>query len=237
MILQPDYDPMGAAIREYHLTGRADTLHVFTLNHEPEQDTMPLDLLFRTPEQMTDIELTALDLAQGRTLDVGAAAGCHSLALIERGIEVTAIDISPLSVETMRHRGITDARNDDFFQHAGSYDTIIMLMNGIGITGTLDRLPKFFTTIDALLSPGGQVLCDSSDLTEGFRAGLIPDCENDYYGHFRFQMRYRHISGVPFDWLYLDPVNLSRTALQHGFQAEIILTASDQTFLTRITRR
>ena len=42
-----------------------------------------------------------VDMATGKTLDVGAGSGCHSLVLQEKGIDVTAIDISPLSVETI----------------------------------------------------------------------------------------------------------------------------------------
>ena len=44
--------------------------------------------------------------AKGKVLDVGAGSGCHSLVLQEKGIDVTAIDISPLSVETTKERGV-----------------------------------------------------------------------------------------------------------------------------------
>ena len=90
---------MGRAIADYYKTKTADRLRVFSPMFE--EDEIPLPTLFRTYEDMPEIEQKALDMATGRILDVGAASGCHSLVLQERGLDVTAIDISPLSVETM----------------------------------------------------------------------------------------------------------------------------------------
>ena len=63
-----------------------------------DEDEIPVETLFRDYDSMPPLEHHALDLVKGRTLDVGAGAGCHSLVLQERGIDVDAIDISPLSV-------------------------------------------------------------------------------------------------------------------------------------------
>lgn len=146
-------DPMGRAISEYYRTGTAGRLRVFSPMFE--EDEIPLETLFRTYDTMPAIERRAIDMAQGRTLDVGAASGCHSLALQKRGIGVTAIDISPLAVETMRLRGVRDARLQDFFTMEGErYDTILMLMNGIGIAGTLERLSEWFGRLDKVLAEG-----------------------------------------------------------------------------------
>ena len=66
----------------------------------------------------------------------------------ERGLEPVAIDISQLSVEVMKERGI-DARNINFFDETFTekFDTILFAMNGIGIVGKIDRLPDFFRSI------------------------------------------------------------------------------------------
>lgn len=160
-------DPMGRAIADYWKTKKADRLRVYSPMFE--EDEMPLCTLFRTYETMPEIEKKALDMAKGRTLDAGAAAGCHSLVLQERGIDVTAIDISPLSVETMILRGVKNVRELDFFTLDNEqYETILMLMNGIGIVGTLERMPEFFKQLDKILAPEGQVLCDSSDISRQF---------------------------------------------------------------------
>ena len=167
-------DPMGRAILDYYKKGKTDRLRVFSPMFE--EDEIPLTTLFRSYKSMPSIEQKAIELTKGKTLDVGAGSGCHSLVLQKRGVAVTAIDISPLSVETMRARGVKNAVEQDFFTIKGQqYDTILMLMNGIGIIGTLERMPEFFHHLDKILAPNGQVLCDSSD-TFKRGANLRPLC-------------------------------------------------------------
>ena len=225
-------DPMGRAIAEYHKNGKAARLRVFSPMFE--EDEIPLQTLFRTYKSMPKIEQTALDMAKGRTLDVGAASGCHSLLLQERGIDVTAIDISPLSVETMKERGVKNVREQDFFMlEDEQYDTILMLMNGIGIVGTLACMPEFFRLLDRILAPGGQVLCDTSDISYVFEDDM-PDM--DYYGEQSFQMQYKDTIGEPFPWLYIDADSLKQVAEANGYAAEVIAEGEHYDYLARITK-
>jgi SAM-dependent methyltransferase len=225
-------DPMGKAIAEYHRTGKADRLRVFSPLFE--EDEIPLATLFRSYETMPKIERKALDMAKGKVLDVGAGAGCHSLVLQKRGLDVTAIDISPLSVETMRERGVRKVMEQDFFTLEGNYDTILMLMNGIGIVGTLERMPEFFKQIDKILVPGGQLLCDSSDISYVFDDDM-PDM--DYYGEQSFWMQYKDTIGEPFHWLYIDAETLRKVADVNGFNAEVVAEGDHYDYLARITRK
>lgn len=223
---------MGKAIAEYHRTGKADRLRVFSPLFE--EDEIPLVTLFRSYETMPKIERKALDMAKGKVLDVGAGAGCHSLVLQKRGLDVTAIDISPLSVETMRERGIRKVMEQDFFTLEGKYDTILMLMNGIGIVGTLERMPEFFKQIDKILASGGQLLCDSSDISYVFDDDM-PDM--DYYGEQSFWMQYKDTIGEPFPWLYIDTETLRKVAEANGFIAEVVAEGDHYDYLARITRK
>ena len=135
--MKPEKDPMGRAIADYHATGKAARLRVFSPMFD--EDEIPVKTLFRGMDEMPAIEQKALQLSHGSILDVGAGAGCHSLALQQQGRQVTAIDISPLAVATMRERGVMDVREQDFFTLDGHYDTILMLMNGIGIVDSGSR--------------------------------------------------------------------------------------------------
>ena len=241
-------DPMGRAIADYYRTGTADRLRVFSPMFE--EDEIPVQTLFRQYKDMPGIEQTAINMAKGRTLDVGAAAGCHSLVLQERGADVTAIDISPLSVETMKLRGVKKVLERDFFSlgcqqateqralsgdsiRRSQYDTILMLMNGIGIVGTLDRMPEFFGLLNKILAPGGQVLCDSSDISYVFE-GDMP--EMDYYGEQSFRMQYKDTIGEPFPWLYIDADTLKLTAANNGYRVEVVAEGEHFDYLARITK-
>ena len=229
---------MGRAIAEYWKTKTADRLRVFSPMFE--EDEIPLTTLFRSYEDMPEIERKALDMAKGRILDVGAASGCHSLVIQERGLDVTAIDISPLSVETMKERGVKKVIEQDFFTLEGQYDTILMLMNGIGIVGTLERMPEFFKQLDKILAPGGQVLCDSSDISYVFEdeEGMIdiPN-EMDYYGEHSFRMKYKDTIGEAFDWLYIDADTQKEKARRYGYTAEVVAEGEHYDYLARLTKR
>ena len=231
-------DAMGRAIAEYYKTGKADRLRVFSPMFE--EDEIPLTILFRSYKAMPAIEQKALDMARGKVLDVGAGSGCHSFVLQERGMDVTAIDISSLSVETMKERGLKKVLEQDFFTLEEKYDTILMLMNGIGIVGTLERLPEFFKQLDKILAPGGQVLCDSSDISYVFETEdsiiELPD-DMSYYGEHSFRMQYKDTIGDPFGWLYIDADTLRQRAGRCGYAVEIVAEGGHYDYLARITKK
>ena len=229
---------MGAAIYDYHKYGKADVLRVFSSQFD--EDEIPVADLFREFEDMPELEQTALKMANGRILDVGAGSGCHSLELQRAGKPVVSIDISPLSVDVMKDKGL-DARLVNFYDnsYADKFDTILMLMNGTGIIGTLENIPNFFRRIDELLNPGGSVLIDSSDLCylyEEEDGSIVIDLADDYYGQLDYQMQYKDISGEPFDWLYLDFSTLAHYAEKAGFAAELIAEGEHYDYLARLSR-
>ena len=237
-LLAEGKDPMGQAIRDYFETGHAGRLRVFSPQFD--EDELPVAALFRTEECMPKLERTALDLCRGRVLDVGAGAGCHSLALQRRGLDVTAIDISPLSVEVMRCRGVKSAVAADLFDEtfSGCYDTVLMLMNGSGIIGQLERMPLFFHRMKQLLAAGGQVLMDSSDLRYVFEnedGSWDIDLNAGYYGELEYQMQYQKVKGEPFDWLYVDFDTLAFHAQANGFRAELVAKGSHYDYLARLS--
>ena len=239
-LLPADKDPMGAAIADYFKRHKADRLRVFSSQFD--EDEIPVEELFRTEKQMPLLERTALQMATGKILDVGAGSGCHSLALQEAGKEVHAIDISPLSVEVMKQRGVRSVSQTNLFneQFADEYDTILMLMNSSGIIGKLENLPDFFRKMKLLLRPGGCVLMDSSNLSYLFEeedGSIVIDLAGDYYGGVDFQMQYKNVKGDSFDWLYIDFQTLSLYAAENGFKAELVKEGTHYDYLAKLSRQ
>ena len=235
-VLYREGDAMGAAIMDYHRNGKADVLRVFSSQFE--EDEIPVADLFREYDDMPELERLALELAEGDILDVGAGSGCHSLALQKMGKHPVAIDISPLSVEVMKERGV-DARQINLYDEsfAERFDTILMLMNGTGIIGTLDNMPVFFERMRQLLKPDGSVLIDSSDLRYLFEeedGSLMIDLADDYYGLLDYQMQYKDVLGEPFDWLYVDFETLAFYAEENGFTAELLAEGEHYDYLARL---
>ena len=236
-VTNKEKDPMGWAISDYYHTRKAGKLRV--LSSMFYEDEIPVATLFRDFADMPIQEQKAIELCRGNVLDVGAGSGCHSVILKERGLAPVAIDISELSVEVMKERGL-DARNINFFDETFTekFDTILLAMNGIGIVGKIDRLPLFFRSIKRLLAPGGQVLLDSSDISYVFMdddGGMDIDLAAGYYGEIDYKMRYKNITGTPFDWLYIDFDTLSMYAEEHGFICEKCIDGEHYDYLARLT--
>lgn len=237
-LLPAEKDPMGAAIADYYHNHKADRLRVFSSQFD--EDEIPVKQLFREAGQMPLLERTALQMATGRILDVGAGSGCHALALQKAGKEVSAIDISPLAVEVMKQRGVKDARQINLFDEhfADTFDSILMLMNGSGIIGRLENMPVFFRKMKQILRPNGCILMDSSDLRYLFEdedGSFLIDLAGDYYGEIDFRMQYKDIQGDSFDWLYIDFQTLSAYAADNGFKAEMIKEGKHYDYLAKLT--
>lgn len=236
-VLIPGGDPMGAAIYDFHKNGTADVLRVFSSQFE--EDEIPVADLFREYDDMPELERIALDEASGEILDVGAGSGCHSVALMKMGKSAVAIDISPLSVEVMKERGV-DALQVNLYDESfdRKFDTVLMLMNGTGIIGNLDNMPVFFERMKQLLKPGGSILIDSSDLRYLFEeedGSLMIDLADDYYGQLDYQMQYKDVHGEPFDWLYVDFDTLAFYAEESGFDAVLLAEGEHYDYLAKLT--
>lgn len=232
-------DPMGAAIRDYFRQGKSAQLKV--LSSLFDDDEMPVAHLFRSYHEMPPLEQRALNEARGKVLDVGAGAGCHALALQERGFDVTAVDISPLSCETMKERGVANVECVNIFNQRFQerFDTLLLLMNGTGIAGKLSRLPQLLSRLKQLMNPGAQILIDSSDLRyvyEDENGVLDVDFNGAYYGEVDYQMTYRNIKGKRFDWLYADFVVLAECCRQCGLKCEILAQGNHYDYLARIVQ-
>ena len=224
-LLTPNKDPMGCAIADYFDKGKAVKLRVFSSQFD--EDEIPVSQLFRTFDEMPELEQEALRLAEGKILDCGAGSGCHALALQDMGKEVEAIDISPRSVEVMQKRGVNNAYCINLFDenYLQKFDTILMLMNGSGIIGKLENMGAFFTKMKQLLNPGGCIYMDSSDLRYLFEdedGSFLVDLAAGYYGEIDFRMQYKQVRGEAFDWLYVDFQTLSYYANENGFKAEMV---------------
>ncbi|NPD84793.1 methyltransferase domain-containing protein [Lentimicrobium sp. L6] len=230
-------DIMGQALMEEHLHKNNVPLIVRTsVSDDEEYETA---YFFRNFDEMPELEQKAIQLSKGKVLDVGAGTGIHALALQKLGFECHAIDISELSVQIMEERGVKHALCQDFFELKDhKYDTILLLMNGIGLVENFDGFKEFFSQCKNLLNEGGQILFDSSDLIYLFEeedGSFMIDLNDHYYGEVEFQVEYQGIPSKPFPWLFIDFDNLQNLAERHGFQAELLQRGAHYDYLARIT--
>lgn len=223
-------DVFGEAIEDYFNTKSADTLWLHNSYGEPEE--MPVDWFFRKESEMPDVELYALDLCRGNVLDVGAGVGSHTLAL-QQNFDIAALEISEKACEIMRKRGIKKVLKEDIFSFSGErFETLLMLMNGIGVCGDMQVFRGFLAHARSLLKPGGQILFDSSDISYLYEDGQKP--RHHYFGEISYRYEYKNHSGEWFKWLYIDTGKLMETLKNESWDGQIIYESGDDHYLARI---
>ncbi len=203
------------------------------------EDIYPLPYLFRNFDKMPKLEQEALKLANGKILDIGCGSGSHSLYLQSQNKDIFAIDISKGAVETCKKRGLKNVVLQDIWDLKNQkFDTILLLMNGAGMCGTLDKLVHFLKHLSTLLHKNGQILLDSTDvkyLYEDEQGNYNIDVTKKYYGETTFVMEYKGEKGLAFDWLYVDFNTLQLLAEKCNLQCECILQDNMDGYLARIT--
>jgi len=228
-------DPIGAAIKEYAINRKPGDIIV--TSDICEDDIIPVEVLFRKYDEMPELEKIALDRVKGKILDVGAGSGTHALYLQDLGFDVTCIDVSAGAVDVMKKSGLKAEKVNFFSYNKQKFDTVLMLMNGIGIAGKLSNLERTLLHAKSLLNEGGKILCDSSDikyLYEDEDGSMWMDLNSEYYGNFRFQMIYKKEKGPWFDWLYVDFDSLFTAAKNVGLKA-VRLEEIDDHYVAELT--
>ncbi|MBO0329055.1 class I SAM-dependent methyltransferase [[Muricauda] lutisoli] len=231
-------DVFGMALRDYQ--NGAYTEDIKTYSSLDEEDVIPIPYLFRTFDEMPKIEQKALQLANGKVLDVGAGAGGHALYLQKKGLEVTALDNSEGAITVCKQRGLKSTVLSNIMDYSGEkYDTLLLLMNGIGLAGKLNNLSHFLQHLASLLRPNGQILLDSSDIIYMFEQDedggyWIPNNEA-YYGEVAFTMEYKGKKSKPFNWVYIDFNTLQNACESNGFNCELVISGEHYDYLAKLT--
>jgi SAM-dependent methyltransferase len=211
---------------------------VIVHNNKGDDEHMRVHYFFRSFDEMPELEQIALENCTGKVLDIGAGSGSHALHLQEKGLDATALDIRPGFCEVMKKRGVKKVVLSDIFDYRGDkFDTLLMMMNGIGFSKNFAGLTKFFQQAKTLLKPGGQLLLDSSDLLylyEEDDGSFKIDLNNEYYGEVEYQVEYKGILEEPFKWLFVDYGNLFHYAEQAGLKGEILFEDDHYNYLARL---
>ena len=224
-----------ALLNYYHKPGKQSLITWTSLT---EEDPVSLSYFFRPYNSMPKIEQKALELTRGTVLDVGCGSGSHSLYLQNtKQLEVLGVDISRGATQVAALRGVKKVVHRSIFDYNEKrFDTILLLMNGLGIAQTFTGVMPLLFHLKSLLQPKGQILVDSSDLIY-----LFPEEEqldwrmaDLYYGELDYGIRFDG-KEEEFPWLYLDFDHLTTAALQAGLACEKVLDGPNHDYLARLS--
>jgi SAM-dependent methyltransferase len=225
------HDALGLALRDT-LQGRIkEPLWLNTSYGDPE--IMPVDVFFRQEKDLTALERYALTFVRGKVLDGGAGAGAHSLILQEKGHEVVALELSEMACDVMRQRHVRRVVQGDLFQYAEEkFDTIWLMMNGIGYVGRLSKLLQALRHLHTLLGINGRIILDSSDIRYLYDNDIPQD---RYFGEIDYQYVYKGDAGEWFSWLFVDQRMLAHYASLAGFTCQIVYEDKEDQYLAILT--
>lgn len=197
----------------------------------------PADRYVAEPAQWPDADRAALDLCRGRVLDVGAGGGRIALALQERGLDVTALDVSAGAIEVCRLRGVRNTVHGTVDAHQGRYDTFVLWCNNLGLLGSPDAAPAFLGSLARLAAPGARIVAQGTNPYGGAgdpvhlayhrrnrERGRMP-------GHLTVRVRHRELATPWFDYLLCSPDELRDLLPGTGWR----LVAVDDTEPSRYT--
>lgn len=230
----------GRALLDYYHNTSPATL--FLHNNYGSTEAMPVEIFFRGPDDFSELEAHALSLCCGRTLDVGAGVGSHALYLQSQGKEVYALERCLAACDIMRSRGVKQVIAADFFDFANEnermghkhyYDTLLFMMNGIGLAENLENVVFLLEQCHTLLKPGGQILFDSSDLNYLYKDGTVTR-PIGYYGEVGFQYEYKGLKSRPFGWVYVDPETMASITRASGWDMQILFNDGEDQYLARL---
>ncbi len=161
-------------------------------------------------DHWSEHEKKAIGLATGRALDIGCGAGRHSLHLQSKGLNVTAIDRSPLAIRVAKLRGVKNAKimpleHLDF--KPDSYDTVLMLGGNFALMGSPERAHNILKKLHKMTSDDAIIIAEAVDpygtdnlaqlkyYASNRKMGKLP-------GQWRVRIRFHQFATKWFDLLY-----------------------------------
>jgi SAM-dependent methyltransferase len=230
-------DIFGQALNDY-ASGK-DKAILWLHNSYDLPEEMPLDVFFREEEELSELEIIALSLCDGLVLDIGAGTGLHATWLQRHGMQVHALEHSTFGCQWMLKKGIIQVIQEDFFYFNPTikYDTLLFLMNGIGITGTIAEFELFLKKAKSWLNPGGQLIFDSSNIEYLYDQDTLIKPTDHYFGEITYQYEYKGVKDKPFKWLYIDMQTLIKLGHTHGWVVQILYEDDQDQYLARMELR
>lgn len=125
------------------------------------------DEAFRRAAEDVDGVLSLTGMQPRRVLDLCCGPGRHSIPLAQRGVEVTAVDLSPFLLEKARENARAAGVSVEFvgsdmrqFVRPNAFDAVLNLYTSFGYFQNRDDDIRVLSNIFASLRPGGAAVID-----------------------------------------------------------------------------
>jgi SAM-dependent methyltransferase len=177
-------------------------------------------------------ERQAVRHMRGRVLDVGCGAGRVALELQRRGVDVVGLDSSRLAVKAARRRGVKQVwctSTDKLGRRIGSFESIVLFGNNLGIFGTPERVREVLTEWALSTRPEARLFIESTNPY----CGGAPGIDRGYFrrnreqgrlpGQAMFRYHYEYNVGAWFPWLFVSRCDLREILRGTGWHQVLVL--------------
>lgn len=237
--IKPEDDAFGYALLD-HLEGRGGVELI-------ERSDGYLDVsadaaaYFAEP---TELQADIADRAIGRVLDVGCGAGRYALYLQERGRDVVAVDASPLAVEVCRRRGVRDVRLltlEQVDQTLGRFDTVLMLGNNFGLTGSYTAAKRVLKRLSRMTNPGAKILAQTLDPYRSANPDHLAyqarnRARGRMSGQIRMRVRYKAQKTPWFDYLFVSQKEFDEIVRETGWRVSEFISGNGPDYVAVLQR-
>ncbi len=191
---------LSAAVKEYISSNQEQTIKVWMNN--TKEPSYKASFFMRNYKEMPEYEQVAMSLASGKILDIGAGAGPHSEHLNKKGLNVTSLEADSGFCDLLKRISGLQVIQDDFFHWKPSekYDTILLLMNGLGIASTKERLYTMFEKLKSLMSENGKIIVEITD----YKCSPEYNSKTMKNPEVNFRLLYNSAFSEEFKWIYPD---------------------------------
>ena len=220
--MRESMDIFGDAVKDYY---EGKKVKVIIRRDDGFVDPFSPRTYFRSYQDFDLCEKRALKHVKGRVLDVGCGPGRVSLYLQRKGFNVTGIDCSETTADVARKRGVKDCRVMDVRKlqfEAGSFDTVVMFGNNFGICGTRKKTKRMLRDLHRITSNKGRIIAHT------MAPGVDREVHRSYLqwnlergrdiGQVTLAFEYKGERGVPFDELFVAPVEMMQLCWETGWK-------------------
>jgi len=207
-------------------------------------DVHPPSLYFTTYNEWPKFQQDALALAQGRVLDIGCGAGRHSLYLQDRGLDVLAIDTSPLAIDICKKRGVKKTRLMSIAgirQSLGTFDTVLMLGNNFGLLQDRTRSARLLGRLHRITAPQAIIIAETLDphkTDDRFHLDYhrLNKERGRLSGQVRIRVRYRKYRTPWFDYLFVSKDEMREIVEASGWRVTRFFDSGDSLYIAKLEK-
>jgi len=185
---------------------------------------------FQGYNKWSNVSKAVLRAVKGRILDLGAGAGRHALHYQKEGFEVYAVDDSPLAVEVMKKRGISNVLVGDITRLAelnfqeGFFNTVLLMFNNFGLGGDTPTIIEYLREFYRITNNKAKIITvginpdisNEPDHVEYNRSLMQRDCS----GSIKLRVEYKGMIGMWYTLYMISPKKMAEIILRAGWKVE-----------------